>query len=70
MNVNLNGDKTYQTDANGQIKVSTKGLDPNAYTAKVTFNGNAKYLPTAKVVKVTVGEGLGDRECSRADNHS
>ena len=54
MNVNLNGDKAYQTDANGQIKVSTKGLDPNAYTAKVTFNGNAKYLPTAKDVKVTV----------------
>ena len=54
MNVNLNGDKAYQTDANGQIKVSTKGLDPNAYTAKVTFNGNAKYLSTAKDVKVTV----------------
>ena len=54
VNVNLNGDKAYQTDANGQIKVSTKGLDPNAYTAKVTFNGNAKYLPTAKDVKVTV----------------
>ena len=54
VNVNLNGDKAYTTDANGQIKVSTKGLDPNAYTAKVTFNGNAKYLPTAKDVKVTV----------------
>ena len=54
VNVNLNGDKAYQTNANGQIKVSTKGLDPNAYTAKVTFNGNAKYLPTAKDVTVTV----------------
>jgi 5-hydroxyisourate hydrolase-like protein (transthyretin family) len=50
----LNGLKTYTTDSNGQIKVSTKGLAPKAYTAKVTFNGNANYVASAKDIKVTV----------------
>ena len=54
VNVNLNGDKAYTTDANGQIKVSVKGLVPKKYAARATFNGNAKYLPTAKDVTVTV----------------
>ena len=52
--VNLNGAKTYTTDKNGQVKVSTKGLAPKKYSAKVTFNGNANYLKSSKTVKVTV----------------
>lgn len=52
--VNLNGAKTYTTDKNGQIKISTKGLAPKVYTAKITFNGDAKYYKSAKNVKVTV----------------
>ena len=52
--VNLNGAKTYTTDKNGQVKVSTKGLAPKAYTAKVTFNGNDDYVKSTKNVKVTV----------------
>ena len=52
--VDLNGAKTYTTDSNGQIKVSTKGLAPKAYTAKITFNGNTKYAESSKDVKVTV----------------
>ena len=52
--VDLNGAKTYTTDKNGQVKVSTKGLAPKAYTAKVTFNGNTKYAKSTKDVKVTV----------------
>ncbi len=52
--VNLNGAKTYTTDKNGQIKVSTKGLAPKVYTAKVTFNGNEKYVGSVKDIKVTV----------------
>lgn len=52
--VNLNGAKTYTTDKNGQVKVSTKGLAPKAYTAKVTFNGNDDYAKSTKDVKVTV----------------
>ena len=52
--VDLNGVKTYTTDKNGQVKVSTKGLAPKKYTAKVTFNGNNDYLKSTKNVKVTV----------------
>ena len=52
--VDLNGAKTYTTDNNGQVKVSTKGLAPKAYTAKVTFNGNTNYDKSTKNVKVTV----------------
>ena len=52
--VELNGAKTYVTDANGQIMVSTKGLAPKTYTAKVTFKGNTNYAESSKDVKVTV----------------
>ncbi|WP_405264668.1 peptidoglycan-binding protein [Methanobrevibacter sp.] len=52
--VDLNGAKTYITDANGQVKVSTKGLAPKAYTAKITFNGDDNYINSNKDVKVTV----------------
>ena len=52
--VDLNGAKTYTTDKNGQIKVSTKGLKPKKYTAKITFNGNTNYAKSTKDVKVTV----------------
>ncbi|MEE3489432.1 MAG: peptidoglycan-binding protein [Methanobrevibacter sp.] len=52
--VDLNGAKTLTTDKNGQVKVSTKGLAPKAYTAKITFNGNTNYAKSTKDVKVTV----------------
>ena len=52
--VDLNGVKTYTTDSNGQIKVSTKGLAPKSYTAKVTFNGDAIYAKSVKDVRVTI----------------
>jgi len=52
--VDLNGAKTYTTDSNGQVKVSTKGLAPKTYTAKVTFNGNTNYVKSTKDIKVTV----------------
>ena len=52
--VYLNGAKNYTTDEKGQVKVSTKGLAPMAYTAKVTFNGNEVYAKSSKNVNVTV----------------
>ena len=54
ISVDLNGVKKYTTDANGQVKVPTKGLAPKTYTAKVTFNGNTNYEKSAINVKVTV----------------
>ena len=52
--VNIKSAKTYTTDKNGQVKVSTKGLAPKKYTAKIAFNGNANYDKSTKNVKVTV----------------
>ena len=52
--IDLNGAKTYTTDKNGQIKASTKGIAPKAYTAKVTFNGDTNYDKSTKDIKVTV----------------
>ena len=52
--VDLNGAKTYTTDKNGQVKISTKGLAPKAYTAKVTFNGNTNYDKSTKDINVIV----------------
>ena len=52
--VDLNGAKTYTTDSNGQVKVSTKGLAPKAYTAKITFNSDDNYINSNKDVKITV----------------
>ena len=51
----LNG-KTYTTttDANGQVKVSTKALAPKAYTATITFAGNTNYVKSTGSAKVTV----------------
>jgi len=52
--VDLNGAKTYTTDKNGQVKVSTKAIAPKAYTAKVTFNGDTNYDKSTKDIKVIV----------------
>ena len=52
--VQLKNTKVYKTDKNGQVTVPTEGLDPNAYDAKITFNGDANYEKSAKSVKVTV----------------
>ena len=54
LTVKLNVAKTYKTDRNGQVKVSTKALIPKTYTAKITFSGNDIYDKSAKDVKVTV----------------
>ena len=52
--VDLNGAKTYTTDKKGQVKITTKGLSPKTYTAKITFNGTTNYDKTTKDVKIIV----------------
>ena len=54
--VDLNGVKTYTTDSKGQVKVSTKGLAPNTYTAKISFGGDNNYINSSADVKVTVNK--------------
>jgi len=44
LTINFNGmTKTYTTDGNGQVKLSTASLIPNTYVAKVIFAGDSKY---------------------------
>ena len=54
ISVNLGKSRTVKTNSKGQAKVSTKGLVPKKYTAKITFNGNTNYAKSTKSVKVTV----------------
>ena len=54
--VDLNGAKTYTTDKNGQVKVSTKGLVPKTYTAAITYGGDNNYLKSTASVKVVVNK--------------
>ena len=54
ISVNLGKSRTVKTNSKGQAKVSTNGLVPKKYTAKITFNGNTKYAKATKSVKVTV----------------
>ena len=54
--IDLNGAKTYTTDSNGQVKLSTAGLTPQVYTAKITFAGNDVYNGSSADVQVTVNK--------------
>ena len=54
VSVNINGNKAYATDKNGQIKINVANLVPKTYTAKITFNGSSKYEASSASVKVTV----------------
>ena len=56
ISVDLKGVKKYTTDAKGQVKVSTKGLAPDKYVAKIAFAGNDNYTASSKEVKVTVNK--------------
>ena len=51
----LNGKThTLTTDANGQVKLTTKGLAPKSYQVKVSFAGNGKYYASSFTMKVIV----------------
>lgn len=52
--VDFNGVKTYKTDQNGQIKISTNGLAAGTYNAKISYAGDEYYSGSTAnaVVKV------------------
>ena len=52
--VDLGGVKAYTTDKNGQVIINVGKLIPKIYFAKITFNGDNKYLGSSAAVKVTV----------------
>ena len=54
--VTLNSAKTYTTGKNGQIIVSTNGLVPKTYNAKIIVNNDATYSQSTSSVKITVNK--------------
>lgn len=53
--IELNGKvNAIKTNDEGQVKLTTNGLAPNTYTAKITFNGNEKYKNTKTQTKITI----------------
>ena len=54
ISVSLDSAKTYSTDKNGQVIINVGKLVPKKYTAKITFNGNNKYIASSANVAVTV----------------
>ena len=55
VSINIDGKtKTLTTNDNGQIKVSINSLVPKTYNAKITFQGNDKYLGSTATAKVVV----------------
>ncbi len=57
--VTLNGvDYTLKSNSEGQVSVSTAGLEIGEYTATVTYKGNSKYNPSTTIAKVVVNNKL------------
>ncbi|WP_405296041.1 hypothetical protein [Methanobrevibacter sp.] len=56
ISVDLNGPKTYTTNSNGEINISTTGLSPKTYTAKITFAGNNNYTESSSDYKVIINK--------------
>lgn len=55
VSVTLNGKtKTYTTDENGQVIVSTKGLVPKSYVATINYNGDNTYIKSSASTTVTI----------------
>ncbi|WP_407415539.1 DUF3344 domain-containing protein [Methanobrevibacter sp.] len=49
-----NVEKTYTTNAKGQVSVAISNLAPKTYTAKITFDGNDDYLKSSANAKIVV----------------
>ena len=52
--VDLDGEESYTTDANGQVSIAVGKLVPDTYIAKISFAGDANYIESSATVKVTV----------------
>ena len=56
MIVQLNGFTTYTTDENGQVKVSTYGLDAETYDVSITFRSTKNYLNSSNATTVVINK--------------
>ena len=53
--INIYGVKTSQfTDSNGQVRVSSEGLTPNAYVVTSSYAGNSKYTATSTIGSIFI----------------
>ena len=52
--VDLNGIRLYKTDSNGQIKISSKGLDAGTHTANILFMGDDNFSQASSFAEITV----------------
>ena len=52
--VDLNGEKEYTTDENGQIIISTEGLPIKSYTATISFAGDKNHNGSSTNATVTI----------------
>ena len=44
--VNINGEKIYTTNQNGQVKINTKTMTPKVYSVKISYAGNETHNGT------------------------
>ena len=56
--VDLDGEKTFTTDGNGQIFVSTKGLVADTYMVNIRFEGNQLYEQSDCEIMVNISKGI------------
>ena len=54
LSVSFNGQKTFITDKNGQIILSSAGLAPNTYNIVVTYPGEGGYGPSSTATQISV----------------
>ena len=54
--VNLNGNKNYKTDKNGQIKIPTGNITPNNYTVKIKYGENDYYAGSSIETIVSIAK--------------
>ena len=57
ISISINGaTKTYYTNSNGQVLMSTVGLAPKIFTVTVNYAGNSVYFKSTATAKVTVNK--------------
>ena len=55
LSIDFNGKtRSYRTDGNGQVKLSSESLVPNSYVAKISFAGDDKYQSSSFSVNLVV----------------
>ncbi|MBR5504010.1 MAG: Ig-like domain repeat protein [Methanobrevibacter sp.] len=56
ISVDLNGLNNYTSDENGQVKVSSDGLVPNAYDVIISYAGGENYTGSDTISKITINK--------------